>query len=96
MFFVLRILSHSIDLRSRVVYKVLYAGCNSYYIGESSRHLIARVREHLSIHRNSHTFQYLQQSETCRRLCSKKCFTILDCAPNRVQLILKEAAHIRC
>ena len=35
------------DLRSRVVYKFLCAGCNASYIGETSRHLSTRVREHL-------------------------------------------------
>ena len=36
------------DLRSRVVYKFLCAGCKACYIGETSRHLSTRVREHLS------------------------------------------------
>lgn len=32
-------------LRSRVVYKVSRAGCNACYIGETSRHLSAPIRE---------------------------------------------------
>ena len=36
-----------LDLRSRVVYKFLCAGCNACYIGETSRHLSTRFREHL-------------------------------------------------
>ena len=35
------------SLRSYVVYKFKCAGCNSVYIGETSRHLSTRVREHL-------------------------------------------------
>ena len=88
--------SVAFDLRSRVVYKFLCAGsCNSNYIGETSRHLKALVREHLGRGRNSRIFQHLQQSETCRILRSKKCFTILDSVPKRVQFSLKEVAHKR-
>ena len=36
-------------LRSFVVYKFTCAGCNSYYIGETSRHLSTPVMEHLSV-----------------------------------------------
>jgi len=84
-----------LDLRSRVVYKFSCAGCNACYIGETSRHLSTRIHEHLSRDRNSHIFQHLQQSEACCRFCSKNCFSIVDSAPNTLQLILKEAVHIR-
>ena len=85
----------TLDLLSCVVYKFSCAGCNSCYIRETNRHLSTRIHEHMSRDRNSHIFQYLQQSVTCRKLCSNRCFSILDSAPNRLQLILKEAAHIR-
>jgi len=84
-----------LDLRSRVFYKFSCAGCNACYISETSRHLSMRLYEHLSRDRNSHIFQHLQQSEACRRLCSKNCFSIVDSAPNRLQLIFKEAVRIR-
>ena len=84
-----------LDLRSRVVYKFTCAGCNACYIGETSRHLSTRVREHLSRDRNSHIFQHLQQSQACRCLADKTCFSIVDCAPNKLQLLLKEAMHIK-
>ena len=83
------------DLRSRVVYKFLCAGCNACYIGETSQHLSTRVREHLSWDRNSHVYQHLQQSQACRCLANKNCFSIVDYAPNRLQLMLKEAMHIK-
>ena len=38
---------------------------------------------------------YIQNSDECRRLSSRSCFSILDTAPNRFQLKIKEAAHIR-
>ena len=65
------------------------------YIGETSRHLSTRVREHLSRDRNSHVYQHLQQSQACRCLANKNCFSIVDCAPNKLQLMLKEAMHIK-
>ena len=77
------------DLRSRVVYKFLCAGCNACCIGETSRHLSTGVREHVSV------FQHLQQSQACRCLANKNCFSIVDYAPNRLQLMLKEAMHIK-
>jgi len=49
-----------LDLRSRVVYKFSCAGRNACYIGETSRHLSMRIREHLSRDKNSHIFQLLQ------------------------------------
>ena len=45
-------------LPSRVVLKFLCGGCNSCYIGETSRHLVAHVREYLSRDRNSQIFQH--------------------------------------
>ena len=84
-----------LDLRSRAVYTFSRAGCNACYIGETSRHLTTRVREHLSRDRNSHVYQHLQQSQAYRRLANKNCFSIVDCAPNKLQLMLKEAMHIK-
>ena len=54
-----------------------------------------RVREYLTRNRTSDIFMHLQHSEECRKLCSKKCFSILDSVQNRRQFLLKEAAHIR-
>ena len=82
------------DLRSPVVYKFACAACNASYVGETFRHISTRIREHLRRDRTSHIFQHLQHSEECRRLCSESCFSILDTAPDRFQLLLKEAAHI--
>ena len=45
--------------------------------------------------KTSHIFHHLQNSDECWRLSSESCFSILDTAPNRFQLKLKEAAHIR-
>ena len=84
-----------LDLLSRVVYKPSCAGCDACYIGETTRHLSTRVREHLSRDRNSHVFQHLQQSNACRCLANKNCFSIVNGAPNKLQLMLKEAMYIQ-
>ena len=84
-----------LDLRSRVVYKFSFVGCNACYISETSRHLSTRFREHLCRDRNSHVYQHLQQSLACQHLANKNCFSIVDCAPNKLQLMLKEAIHIK-
>ena len=82
------------ELRSRVIYKFTCACCNACYIGETSRHFSTRVREHLSSDKSSHIFKHLLSSERCRQSCSTDCFEILDSAPTRFQLKLKEAMHI--
>ena len=73
--------------------------CNSHAlrlrVGETSRHILTPIREHLRRDRTSYIFQHLQNAEECRRLCSESCFSVFDTAPNRFQLLLKEAAHIR-
>ena len=82
------------ELRSRVVYKFTCACCNACYIGETGRHFSTRIREHLSPDKSSHIFKHLLSSERCRQSCSTDCFEILDSAPTKFQLKLKEAMHI--
>ena len=67
---------------------------NACYIGETGRHFSTRVREHLSSDKSSHIFKHLLSSERCRQACSTDCFEILDSAPTKFQLKLKEAMHI--
>ena len=66
------------SLRSNVVYKFNCAECNSAYVGETSRHLSTRVREHLYIDKNSNIFKHLKSSDKCKKPCNDSCFTILD------------------
>ena len=82
------------ERRSRVIYKFTCACCNACYMGETLRHFSARVREHLSYDKSSHIFKHLQSSELCRQSCSADCFEILDSAPTKFQLKLKEAMYI--
>ena len=83
-----------VELRSNVVYKFTCASCNSCYVGETSRHLSARIREHLNRDRTSHIFQHLQQSEGGRSSCSAECFKVIDHATTKFQVKIKEALHL--
>ena len=65
------------SLRSRVVYKFSCAGCNASYIGETTLHICARVREHLLSDKSSHVYRHLQSSRACHDSCTAECFTIL-------------------
>ena len=83
------------DLRARVVYKFSCAGCTASYVGETVRHLATRVNEHLVSDRTSHIRKHLESNEACSRLCSKKCFQVLDSAATEFALRIKEAIHIK-
>ena len=82
-------------LRSRVVYKFWCAGCNASYIGETTRHLRTRAREHLLSDKSSHVYRHLQSSRACHDSCNTECFTILDSAASKFQIKIKEALHIK-
>ena len=45
-------------LKSMVVYQFICAGCNSCYIGETSRHFSTRIKEHTVSDKNSHIFKH--------------------------------------
>ena len=83
-----------VELRSNVVYKFTCASCNSCYVGETSRDLATRIREHLNRDRTSHIFQHIQQSEACRSSCSAECFEVIDHATTKFQVKIKEALRI--
>ena len=82
------------SLRSCVVYKFTCAECNSVYVGETSRHISTRVREHLFSDKNSHVFKHVQSSDACKNACSETRFKVIDSARTHYQLKIKEALHI--
>ena len=82
------------DLKSLVVYKFNCAGCNSCYIGETTRHLATRIKEHTTTDKNSHIYKHLQ-NPNCKSKYTRSCFTIIDTANTPFSLKLKEALHIR-
>ena len=83
-----------VALKSMVVYQFSCAGCNSCYIGETSRHFSTRIKEHTESDKNSHIFKHFNTSPLCKSKYSPSCFSILDSASNSIDLKLKEAFHI--
>jgi hypothetical protein len=82
-------------LKSHVVYKFSCAGCNASYIGETSRHLTTRINEHLKSDKHSHVYKHLNLSINCKNLNNCDSFQILDSAPTKHKLKIKEALHIK-
>ena len=69
-------------------------GCQSSYIGETKRHLPTRINEHLVTNKKFHIFKHSLENPTCKNLCDKHCFAIIDSASSSFRLKLKEALHI--
>ena len=78
-------------LRSFVVYRYTCPGCNASYIGETTRHLTTRIKEHLETDSKSHIFKHLDTNRKCKELCNAECFEIIDSATSSYRLKLKEA-----
>ena len=79
---------------SKVVYKFVCASCNDSYVGQTSRHLTTRIYEHFGKDKKSHIYQHLMSSKDCLDKCSKDCFSVLDTANTKHQLIIKESLYI--
>ena len=82
------------SLKSFVVYKFVSLDCNTCYLGEATRHLSTRIKEHLETDKKSHIFAHLVNNETCKALSTENCFEIIDSASTPFRLKLKEAMHI--
>ena len=80
-------------LCSRVVYKFSCADCNASYIGETTRHLYTRVREHLLSDKSSHVYRHLQSSRACHDSYDTECFTILDSAASKFKIKIRGTAQ---
>ena len=81
-------------LKSSVVYKFTCAGCGSRYVGETSRHLSTRIKEHLASDKNSHIFKHLSKNPNCKNHVSQNCFEIIDSDKSYMKLKIKEGFHI--
>ena len=80
-------------LESFVVYKFVCPGCNVCYIGETTRHLSTKIKEHLEKDKKSHIFAHLVNNETCKALSTENCFEITNSASTPFRLKLKEAIY---
>ena len=81
-------------LKSFVIYKFKCAGCNSCYIGETTRHLDARIDEHLRKDKKSAIYKHIHKNIGCFDNCKKTCFSVLDTANTKFQLKVKEGMYI--
>ena len=82
------------SLKSFVVYKFSFPGCNACCIGETTRHLSTRIKEHLETDKKSYIFAHLVNNETCKVISTGNCFEIIDSTSTPFKLKLKEAMHI--
>ena len=85
----------SFRLQSFIVYKFICANCKICYVGETTRHFIARIDEHLQKDTNSNIFKHLQEPRECNSVCNKDCFSVIDRATTEYQSEMKEAMHIK-
>ena len=81
-------------LKSFVVYKFVCPSCNACYIGETTRHLSTRIKEHLETNKKFLIFAHLVNNETCKLLSTENCFEISDSASTPFKSKLKEAMHL--
>ena len=84
-------------LINHVVYHFKCAGCNACYIGETARHYQTRIDEHLFTDKDSAVYKHLHKTNNtdCKSLSTYECFSILDRAPTKFKLRLKEAHYVR-
>ena len=81
-------------LRSFVGYRFTCPGCNASYIGETTRLLTTRIKEHLETDSKSHIFKHFDTNRKCKELCNAECFEIIDSTTSSYRLKLKEVMYI--
>ena len=81
-------------LRSFVVYRFICPGCNASSIGETTRDLTTKIKEHLETESKSHIFKHLDSNRKCKELYNAECFEIMDSTTSSYRLKLKEAMHM--
>ena len=84
-----------LNLQSHLVYQFNCAGCESAYVGFTTRHYQVRIVEHLQTDRTSHVNKHLNSDKNCKAKSNKDCFKILDKATTKYDLRIKEALHIK-
>ena len=85
-------ISFARELSSKMVYKLTCSGFNSTYVGQTVRHLAARVDEHRK--RNSPLGQHLLESNKEVGGTAELKSEIIDQTANTHKLLTLEALHI--
>ena len=81
-------------MNSNLVYLFRCANCNVSYIGETTRTFSTRIREHLKSDKKSHIHKHLSKNVKCFDSSDENCFSILDKAPSKYKLKIKEGLYI--
>ena len=68
--------------------------CNASFIGETTRHLSTRIKQHLETDKQSQVYKHLLSSSACELVCDENCFSILDHAQSTFALRIKEGMHV--
>ena len=83
-----------LPLVANVVYKFqCLRDANTVYIGKTTRHLATRIREHG--HSTSAIHDHLLLCEMCKSNFSHSAFRILESGASDLEIIIKEALHIK-
>ena len=80
-------------LKSYVIYKFLYAGCNVQWCSETYRNISTETHEHLETDKNSNIYRHRLKILQCISIYYEKCFPILDSARTKYTLKLKEGMY---
>ena len=85
------------NLQSFVVYNYNCPSCGASYVGQTTRHYVERVREHLKADKNSHIYKHIndKSNNNCKELNNESAFKIIDKANSEFTLKIKEAIHIK-
>ena len=81
-------------LKSCLVYKFVFARCNSCYIGKACRHFKTRIDEYEKKDKKSNIYTHLHNNEECFSSFNSDCFSSLDYAPTQFQIKIKDGMYI--
>ena len=85
----------SYGVKSYVIIKLLCAGCNASYVGETYRHISTRTYKHLETDKSSNIYQHSYKNPHCKSICDENCFSMSDLARTKYTLKLKEGIYIK-
>ena len=81
--------------RSSVVYKISCLDCNSFYIGETKRHLHTRIQEHMNdVGKGDYKSSVFEHSKIYKHNIDYDGVEILDTADTEYKLKIKEMLYI--
>ena len=66
------------SLKSSVVYKYCCSSCGACYVGDTTRHWMVSVTEHLLKDKNSHVYQHINKNKECKAKSNETSFKLID------------------